>query len=64
MKWVKLKSVQYERKLCPRFDCRHIPDLEVGENCTNEKFGIELAEKLEETHTELMGKDICCWIHI
>nr|XP_040232672.2 phosphorylated adapter RNA export protein isoform X1 [Anopheles coluzzii] len=38
----------------PRFDCRHIPDLEVGENCTNEKFGIELAEKLEETHTELM----------
>ncbi|XP_035915946.1 phosphorylated adapter RNA export protein isoform X1 [Anopheles stephensi] len=49
----------------PRFDFRHIPDLNVEENCTNEQFGIELAGKLNETHTDLMvrvvealGKDI------
>ncbi|XP_052896095.1 phosphorylated adapter RNA export protein isoform X1 [Anopheles moucheti] len=38
----------------PRFDCRHIPDLNVEENCSNESFGIELAGKLCETHTDLM----------
>uniref|UniRef100_A0A182W799 Phosphorylated adapter RNA export protein n=1 Tax=Anopheles minimus TaxID=112268 RepID=A0A182W799_9DIPT len=33
---------------------RHIPDLKVEENCSNEAFGIELAGKLCETHTDLM----------
>ncbi|XP_050077616.1 phosphorylated adapter RNA export protein [Anopheles maculipalpis] len=38
----------------PRFDFRHIPDLNVEEDCTSEQFGIELAGKLNETHTDLM----------
>ncbi|XP_049287084.1 phosphorylated adapter RNA export protein isoform X2 [Anopheles funestus] len=33
---------------------RHIPDLNVEENCSNEMFGIELAGKLNENHTDLM----------
>uniref|UniRef100_A0A182QL64 Phosphorylated adapter RNA export protein n=1 Tax=Anopheles farauti TaxID=69004 RepID=A0A182QL64_9DIPT len=37
---------------------RHIPDLAVKEDCSNEAFGVELAEKLRETHTELMGNGI------
>uniref|UniRef100_A0A182NU76 Phosphorylated adapter RNA export protein n=1 Tax=Anopheles dirus TaxID=7168 RepID=A0A182NU76_9DIPT len=33
---------------------RHIPDLDVKEDCSNEAFGMQLAEKLCETHAELM----------
>uniref|UniRef100_A0A182P4W3 Phosphorylated adapter RNA export protein n=1 Tax=Anopheles epiroticus TaxID=199890 RepID=A0A182P4W3_9DIPT len=50
---------------CAQNAPRHIPDLDVKDDCTEEEFGIELAKKLEETHTELMvrvaetiGKDI------
>ncbi|XP_058124098.1 phosphorylated adapter RNA export protein isoform X2 [Anopheles coustani] len=35
---------------------RHIPDLNLEADCSNEKFAIELAEKLSETHTELLQR--------
>ncbi|XP_053677302.1 phosphorylated adapter RNA export protein [Anopheles nili] len=40
----------------PRFAFRHIPDLNLEEDCTDEKFAIELAEKLCEAHTELLTR--------
>lgn len=39
---------------CAQNAPRHIPDLNVEEDCTNEQFGIELAGKLHETHTDLL----------
>lgn len=35
---------------------RHIPDLNLEPDCSNEKFANELAEKLSETHTELLQR--------